>query len=180
MRIAHRFFAVLLVAVTLASGLPGCATRPLPPLDGRLQFPQYKFSVNGPPADWAPTDPKIPGEFAAWTNAATRSRIGIQAHKPLPDGSLRSVVEAFKAGMTPGTQDRPGTVAFTVKDEKEINLDGKRFYRVILGNRSTPADFIFYFLRGEEFVFSLSLAVFPGSYEKDLAVLEHMARGVGS
>jgi hypothetical protein len=173
-----RFLAALVVAVSLGS-LAGCATQARSP-DGQLQFPQYKFSVNAPPAGWAPTEPKIPGEFAAWSNAATRSRIGIQAHQLLPDGSLRSVVEAFKAGMTPGTRDRPGTVVFTVKDEKEIDLDGKRLYRVILGNSSTPADFIFYFLRGEEFVFSLSLAVFPGDYEKDLAVLEQMTRGVRS
>ena len=176
---AQRFFAALLVAVFLG----GCATQPPPQRlaeDGRLQFSQYKFSVNGPPAGWGPSEPRIPGEFAAWSNAATRSRIGIQAHKLQSDGSLRSVVEKFKAGMTPGTQDRPGTVAFTVKEEKEIDLDGRKFYRVVLGNSSTAADFIFYFLRGEEFVFSLSLAVLPGSYDQDLAVLEHMARGVGA
>jgi hypothetical protein len=177
MKRAGRSFAVLWVAVWIGS-LAGCATQ-APSPDGRLQFPQYQFSVARPPAEWAPVDSKIPGEFAAWTTSVSKSRLGIQAHRPVGDGSLRAVVEAFKASMTRTPAPR-GVLTFTLKEEKEINLGGRTFHRVILGNNATPADFVFYFLRGNEFAFSLSLAVFPGDFEKDLAVLEQMARSVGS
>ena len=163
-------------AALFLAALLGCAAQPVAS-DERLQFPTYKFSVAKPPAGWIAVNLQIPGEFAAWSNAETKSRIGIQAHQPLPDGSVRAVVEAFKTSMSKGADDPPGVVRFTVKEEKEIDLGGKRFHRVILGT-GTPADFIFYFLRGENFVFSLSLAVAPGHYDQDLAILERMARSV--
>lgn len=188
MKEANRFLTTLFVALLIASSLPGCATGPIL-ADGRLQFPQYNFSVESPSREWMTTESKVPGEFVAWLNTVTKSRLGIQAHRVLPDGSLHTVVEAFKEVMTkgitgdlerkfPGAEARRGATTFTIEEEKEINFGGRMFYRVILNYGDGPAKFFFYFFKGKEFIFSLSLTAVLEYYEKDLAVLEQMARGV--
>lgn len=191
MKEANRFLTTLFVALLAASSLPGCATGPIL-VDGRLQFPEYKFSVDSPSTEWRMIELKPPGAVVAWMNTVTKSRIGITASKTHPDVSVRTVVEAFKAGTTKGIPDDlarkfPGSEGFTVtiEEEKEINFDGKMFHRVILNYGGVPVKgisvsgkMIFYFFKGEEFIFSLSLSAVLGYYDKDLVVLEQMARGL--
>src|SRR5437867_2930632 len=78
------------------------------------------------------------------------------------DRFLAALLVAVAVGSLAGCATHPSSADGRLQFPQ---LDGKKFYRVILGNSSTPADFIFYFLRGEGYVFSLSLAVPPGSYE---------------
>ena len=196
MKESNRFLTTLFVALLAASSLPGCATGPIL-VDGRLQFPEYKFSVDSPSTEWRMIESKPPGAVVAWINTVTKSRIVITASKAHPDVSLRTVVEAFKAGMTskgipddlarkfPGSEGFRGTFTVTIEEEKEINLDGKMFHRVILNYGVVPVKgisvsgkMIFYFFKGEEFIFSLFFNAVLGYYDKDLVVLEQMVRGL--
>lgn len=195
MKETNRFITTLFVALLVANSLPGCATGPIL-VDGRLQFPEYNFSMDSPPTEWMIIELKPPGAVIAWRNSVTKSQIGITASKTHPAISVRTVVESFKAAMTkgipddlarkfPGPEDLRGTVTVTIVEDKEINFEGKMFHRVILNYGGTPVKgislsgkMIFYFFKVEEFIFSLSLTAVLGYYEKDLVVLEQMARGL--
>lgn len=203
MKETNRFVTTLFLALLVANSLPGCATGPIL-VDGQLQFPEYKFSVDSPPREWMIIEPpKGPGAVMAWRNSVTNSVIGITAGEAYPGISLRKVVESFKAAMTKGPPDDlarkfPGAgnlrgsvtvTTVTIEEDKEINFEGNMFHHVILTVGLTPvtgplkgislsSKMIIYFFRVQEFIHRLHLNADLTYYEKDVVVLDQMARSL--
>lgn len=160
----------------------------------RLLFPAQQFSVVDPPVEWRIVEPKPQGAVVAWRNSVTKSLMGVTASKAQPGVSLQYEIEAFKARITkempdniarrfPGAENFQGKITLAIEDEKETSFDGKTFHTIILNYGGTPVEgvslsgkIIFYVLKAEAFIYTLSLNAVRGYYEKDLPVVEQMAQ----
>ncbi len=159
-----------------------------------LRFPEQQFSAVEPPADWKIIEPKPQGAVVAWRNSVTKSLIGVTASRIQPAVSLRTAVETFKTGMTkgirddivrsfPGAENLQGKITVAIEDERDMSFDGNTFHSIILNYEATPVEgaslsgkIIFYFLKAEAFIYTLSLNTVRGNYEKDLPMVEQMAQ----
>lgn len=193
MKEANRLLTTLFVALLAASSLPGCAAGPIL-VDGRLQFPEYKFSVDTPPREWVTIEPKPLGAVIAWRNSVTKSLIGVTASRVKPGVSLQKEIEVFKATITkgipdsiakrfPGAENFQGKITVAIEEEKETTFAGKTFQTIILDYGGIPAEgvslsggIIFYVLKTDAFVYTLSLNAVRGYYDKDLPVVEQVAQ----
>jgi hypothetical protein len=168
--------------------LTGCTTGPI--LAGaRVEFPNRKFSVLTPPVDWELTKPENQGEVVAWRNRATKSRIAISADEEAPK-AVAKVAEklAEKFPIYPvvsqffrGERYKGNVIPPT--EQKEVDLGGRTFYRVITDLEISPVEglqvkmkVVRYWLLTEKFYYNLSLATLAGYYEKEQHILEQMAR----
>lgn len=164
--------------------LTGCTTGPI--LAGaRVEFPNRKFSVLTPPVDWELTKPENPGEVVAWHNRATKSRIAISADEEAPK-AVAKVAEKlpfYPAATFHYFRERYEGKVIPPTEQKEVEIEGRRFYRVITDLEISPVEglqvkmkIVRYWLMTEKFYYNLSLATLAGYYEKEQHILEQMAR----
>jgi len=171
--------------------LQGCATGPTI-VDGRLQFPEYKFSMASLPADWRIIEPKPPGAVIGWKNSVTNSLIGITARQVNPAISYEKSFADFKAAVLKGVPEGlakrfPSSgaenISVTIEEDKDINIEGKIFHCIIFNYGGTPlkgvsisGKIVFYIIEMEGFFYTLSLNAVLGYYEKDIGVFEQIVR----
>jgi hypothetical protein len=190
-----QFIFNFFVVIALAYSLSACATGPII-ADGKLKFPDYKFSVDSLPTEWKLVEPTPPGAIIAWKNNATYSLIGITANKVAPSIRLQTVIESYKVGMTKGIPDAIAknfsatelswakNISVTIEEEKDIKLGEMVFHRIVINYGGEPvkgvsvnAKRLSYFFKSEGFIYSVSLQAILGYYEKDMTVIEQMMRG---
>jgi hypothetical protein len=182
----HRLVRSLVAAVTPL--FVGCATVPppaistLPAGERKLLYPEKHFSVTSPPPNWEITT-KYPRVVVAWAGKSTRSTIQIAASNPL-GLSYRVWAKTLVAAFEGTLQERyPGRATVALAEEQEVNINGKRFYQVIVNWHFSPTEgvqvtgrWLLYLLQTEKFAYNLVLITVLGYYEQHRAILEQMAR----
>jgi hypothetical protein len=181
------FLTSSLIAVVMPL-LLGCATVPpsttsaTPAGEGKLSYPEKHFSVMRPPPNWEITR-KYPRAVVAWEEKSTRSIIQISASNPSGLSYrvwAKTLITAFEGTL----QERyPGRATAALTEEQEVNLNGQRFYQVIVNWHYSPTEgmqvtgkWLLYLLQREKFAYNLGLITVLGHFEQHRPIIEQMAR----
>ena len=125
--------------ICLAFGLP----RNCPPAfsaSDRIDFPDRKYSVQLPAADWEVTG-RSPSA-ASWTNRISKSVISVSGGELSPHSSP-AIAQIFLSNTWMALEHRSqGKWSWKVTpiDQREVTLDGKTFYQVVANLEGSPKD----------------------------------------